>query len=160
MISKEKNRLIARKLRHNFLKLSVSLCVIYIFYFWTNQPSIVIKNNYGTSRNTNTFPLVQNTQEFTIDERRIARHFAIDTLPGLMQRGLIKKYERHHTVTLLHVAGKLWSERSRFFKESLLSEVSIYNKVNGYAIETRVVDHCSYQLYAQISSLEKKEFFD
>jgi hypothetical protein len=77
-----------------------------------------------------------------------------------MQWGLIKKYERHQTGTLLFVAGKLWSERSRFFKESLLSEVSIYNKVNGYSIETRVVDQCSQHLYALISSLEKKEFFD
>ncbi len=44
-------------------------------------------------------------------ERRIARHFEIDTLPGLMQRGLIKKYERRSIGTLLLVEGKIWKNR-------------------------------------------------
>ena len=136
------------------------VCVMFIFYVWTSQPSIVRNNKYGTSRYTNIFPLIRNTQEFSREERRIARHFAIDTLPGLMERGLIVKFERRHNGTLLHVAGRLWKVRSRFFKESLISEISIYNKVNGYAIETRVVDRCSRRLYAEVVSLEKKEIFD
>jgi hypothetical protein len=160
MILKEKYRFFARKYAGFILKLSVMLCVTYIFFLWTRQPSIVLKHKRGASSYTNVFPLVRSTQEFTGEEGRIARHFAIDTLPGLMQRGLIMKYERHHNGTLVHVAGRLWKERSRFFKESLLSEVSIYNKVNGYPIETRVVDQYCQRLYAQVLSLEKKEIFD
>ena len=109
---------------------------------------------------TNIFPLLQNPQEFTDDERGIARHFTVDTLPGLMHRGLTWSIERHQTGTLLLVAGNLWKERSRFFKESLLAEVLIYNKVNGYAVETLVADHSSKRLYAKVLSSEKKEVFD
>ena len=160
MITKEKNQSYARRLTGIVLRLLVTLCVMYIVYLWTNQSNFVIMRKYNTSRYTNLFPLVRKTQEFTGDERRIARHFAIDTLPGLMQRGLITKYERRHNGTLLHVDGKLWNGRSRFFKENLLSEVSIYNKVNGYAIETRIVDRYSHRLYAQVVSLENKEVFN
>lgn len=83
----------------------------------------------------------------------------MDTLPGLIQQGLIKKYKRCELGTLIYVAGTIWKKRSKFFKESLLAEILVYNKVNGYALETRVVDHSSLRLYAQASS-EKKEFFD
>jgi hypothetical protein len=160
MNSKVKIRFVARKIAGIILRISVMVCMMYIFYVWTSQPSRVFKNTSGASRYTNIFPLSRNAQEFTGEERRIARHFALDTLPGLMQRGLIVKFERRHNGTLVHVAGRLWKERSKFFKESLISEVSIYNKVNGYAIETRIVDHCSQRLYAQVLSLENKEIFN
>jgi hypothetical protein len=160
MIPIEKKYFFTLKLLSILLNLSVVLCMIYIVYMWTYQTNIVIRREYNASHFTNIFPLLQNPKEFTGDEGRIAQHFTIDTLPGLMQRGLIMKYERHQTGTLLHVAGKLWKERSRFFKESLLAEVLIYNKVNGYAVETLVVDHCSHRVYAHVSSSENKEVFD
>jgi hypothetical protein len=142
------------------LRLSVVMCVIYFVYAWTTQPNTIIKRKQDVSHFSAIFPYLQDSKEFTNDERRIARHFAIDTLPGLMQKGLIKKYKRYETVTLLLVTGKIWKERSRFFKESLLTEVLVYNKVHGYALETQVVDHRSQRLYAQASSSDKKEFFD
>jgi hypothetical protein len=77
-----------------------------------------------------------------------------------MRSGLIKKYARHQTGTILFVSGKVWKERSRFFKESLLLASLVYNKVNGYPLETRIVDCCSQQLYAHAVSADRKEFFD
>jgi len=118
------------------------------------------KEKHDVARLTDIFPYLHDSKNLSGDVRRIARHFAMDTLPGLMQDGLIKKYERHETVTILLVVGKIWKERSRFFKESLLAEVLVYNKVNGYALETQIVDHHSQRLYAQASSSDKKEFFD
>jgi hypothetical protein len=160
MISTKKKRTFALILLSIFLKLSVVLCLIYLIYVWTCQPSAVVRNKYDASHFANIFSPMRNPKEFSGDECRIARHFTIDTLPGLMQRGLIMKYERHQTGTLLHVAGKLWKKRSRYFKESLLAEVLIYNKVNGYAVETLVVDHSSQRLYAKVSPSEIKEVFD
>lgn len=60
----------------------------------------------------------------------------------------------------MFVAGKVWQGRSRFFKDSLLSAVLVYNKVHGYALETRIVDNRSQQLYAHAISEDRKEFFD
>jgi len=94
------------------------------------------------------------------DEQRIARQFERDTLPGLMRFGLIKKYERHRTCTTVYVAGKIWKERSRFFKESLLLGALVFNKVNGYPLEIKIVDHSSHRLYAQAASEDRKEIFD
>src|SRR5512140_2105771 len=108
MISKKKFRFFNRKYAGFFLRLSGVLCVISMFYLWTNEPSRIHKNTHSTIRDPKIFPLIRNAQEFTGEERRIARHFALDTLPGLMQRGLIVKLERRHDGTLLHVAGKLW----------------------------------------------------
>ena len=125
-----------------------------------SQPSKVSERKHDTSNLTGLFSNPQSKKEISSDEQRIAQQFAIDTLPGLMQKGLIKKYERRESKTLLHVEGSIWKKRSRFFKESLLAEILIYNKVNGYALETMVVDHFSQHIYAQASSQEKKEFFD
>jgi hypothetical protein len=61
---------------------------------------------------------------------------------------------------MVFVAGSIWKKQSRFFKESMLTEVIVYNKVNGYALETRIVDHRSQRLYAHALSTERKEFFD
>jgi hypothetical protein len=103
---------------------------------------------------------VPEVNEIQPDEQRIARHFEADTLPGLIRRGLVKKYERHLNGTKLFVAGEVWKQRSRFFKESLLAEALVYNKVHGYSLETQVIDHCSLHLYARAVSADRKEFFD
>lgn len=143
----------------NLLKLTIGLGLVYIIYFWTNQSDTSIRDRNSHRRSTYMSP-IQLTKEFSSDEHRIAQHFTADTLPGLMRRGLVKKDEWHQSENILFVVGKLWKERSRFFKESLLSETLVYNKVNGYALETRILDHRSQRLYAHAVSAERKEFFD
>lgn len=100
------------------------------------------------------------TNRFSLDEERIANHFIADTLPGLMQKGLIKKYTREQSGTLLHVEGKIWKDRSEFFRQSLLMEIFVYNKVHGYAASTRVIDNQSEKLYASIEPPDRIKFYD
>jgi hypothetical protein len=143
----------------NLIKLIIGLVLIYIVFVWTNQPDSNIQRTTNHRHSSLLLP-AQWTKDFSRDEDRIAQHFSVDTLPGLMRRGLIKKYERRQTGTILYVAGNIWKTRSRFFKESLLSEALVYNKVNGYELETRIIDHRSLQLYAKAISADRKEFFD
>jgi hypothetical protein len=98
--------------------------------------------------------------ECSTDEKRIARHFAVDTLPGLMQKGLVKKYHRNSSGTSLAVNGKLWKERSRYFKTCLLTEVFVHNKVSGYELSAKIIDSVSGKLYAQILPSTKIDLFD
>jgi hypothetical protein len=109
----------------------------------------IFTRNESTKRNAN-----------SADEKRIARHFVTDTLPGLMQAGLIKKYQRNNRGTNLFVTGNLWSARSQFFKKCLLTEIYTYNKVNGYGLLTTIMDSVSGRLYAQISSSAKMDFYN
>jgi hypothetical protein len=140
-------------------RLSVMLCAIYIFSEWSTQPMIKQPvKKFDHSRSGLFF--LKNHNEANSDEQRIARHFTMDTLPGLMQCGLVKRYERRETGTLLLVSGKIWKERSRFFKESLLTEMLVFNQVNGYATGIHVIDYSSNRLYANALSLDRKEFFD
>ncbi len=143
----------------NIIKLTIGLGLVYVIYVWTSQSNTNINEKNNHHRSIGLFPM-QWKKEFESDERKIALHFVADTLPGLMRRGLIKKYECNQSGNVLFVAGKLWKERSRFFKESLLSEALVYNKVNGYVLDTRIVDHRSRHLYAHAVSADRKEFFD
>jgi hypothetical protein len=144
----------------NFLKVIIGVGMIYLIFLWSNQSGRGFRRNTPARHAFVYNSLQQGANEITGDERRIARHFAVDTLPGLMQKGLIKKYKRHQSGTILLVDGKIWKKRSRFFKESLLAEILVYNKVNGYELETRVMDHHSQRLYAHALSTDRKEFFD
>jgi hypothetical protein len=99
-------------------------------------------------------------QPFINDEMRISNLFAEDTLPRLIQYGLVKKYELTHFRTILFVNGKLWKQRSRFFKNCLLTEILVHNKINGYAPETQIVDNQSRRLFAKISPSFAVTFFD
>jgi hypothetical protein len=99
-------------------------------------------------------------QECSPDEKRIARHFIVDTLPGLMQKGLVKKYQRNSSGTSLTVSGKLWKERSRYFKTCLLTEVFVHNKVSGYELSAKIIDNVSGKLYAQILPSTKIDLYD
>ena len=142
-----------------FATVVLSLGLIYTIFVWTGQPGPSEQQSTNRSHFTRVIP-AQSTNEITNEESRIARHFAVDTLPGLMRLGLIKQYKRHPKGTDIFVAGRVWKERSRFFQESLLSEVLVYNKMNGYELETRIIDHRSRQLYAKAISVDRKEFFD
>jgi hypothetical protein len=99
-------------------------------------------------------------KEISPDEKRIAKHFAADTLPGLMQKGLIRRYLRNASGTSITVNGKLWKKRSKFFKMSLLTEVSVFNRVQGYELSTRITDNLSGKLYAYLSPEAKIDFYD
>jgi hypothetical protein len=99
-------------------------------------------------------------KECSPDEKRIAKHFSVDTLPGLMQKGLIQKYQRNASGTSIAVIGKLWRKRSKFFKTSLLTEVFVFNKVQGYELSTKIIDSLSGKLYAYISPSTKMDFYD
>jgi len=97
---------------------------------------------------------------FSNDEQRIAKRFATDTLYGLMRKGLITKYDRFELGTSISVNGNIWKQRSQFFKQSLLKEVSVYNEVNGYDLLTQIVDSKSGKLYAQVSRSAKIWIYD
>lgn len=141
------------------LKLAVVTCLLYILCIWSLEPEIKPRGNH-TYHSADRFSFLEWLDRSTKDEQRIARHFEMDTLPGLMQRGLVRKYERRDEGTVLLVEGNIWRQRSRFFRESLLVEVLVYNKVNGFASSTQVVDYSSRRLYARAVAADRKEFFD
>ena len=97
---------------------------------------------------------------FDKDEERISNLFVEDTLPRLIQFGLIKKYELTQFKTILYVNGNMWKQRSQYFKNCLLTEILVHNKVNGYSPETQIVDNQSRRLFARISPSLKLTFFD
>ncbi len=86
----------------------------------------------------------------TDEEIRIAEEFGERTLPALRQLGLIIHYTRTEAETVITVSGKIWNERSMFFRQKFLEHVFTYHKVNNYPLRTRVIDHRTSQLYAQI----------
>ncbi len=92
-------------------------------------------------------------------EQRIARQFTDTTLPQLRRLGLIKRYHRTEIETVITVTGSVWNERSDFFKESFLTQILVYNRVNGFSSQTRIIDERTERLYAQIVPPDTKEFF-
>jgi len=97
---------------------------------------------------------------FLNDEVRISNLFVEDTLPRLIEYGLVKKYELTQRGTIVSVNGKLWKHTSPFFKNSLLKEILAHNRVNGYAAETHIVDDRSNKLVAKIAPSFEFTFFD
>jgi hypothetical protein len=93
-------------------------------------------------------------------EKKMANHFMSDTLPGLLQKGLIQRYGRNNSGTCIAVNGRLWKNRSIFFKQSLLAEILAYNTVHDYDVSTMILDSVSGKLYAQISPPAKVDIFD
>jgi hypothetical protein len=135
---------------------TVVLCLIYI---WLTEP-LAVEKRKNTSRNFTYNFKDPSLGDATKEEHRIAEHFTADTLPGLIKLGLVKKYERRGTGTLLLVDGKIWKKRSRFFKESLLAEMAVYNRVKGFAAESVILDDRSHQLYARVLPEGRKEIYD
>ena len=148
-----------REFLSNLISFSVVFLLLSVTVILVNQSDKAIierMNKYQFSNPT----LIKPTDEFSVGEQRIAKQFANDTLPGLIQKGLIKKYERHQSGTLLLVVGSLWNERSEFFKKNLLLEIFVHNKVSGYELRTKIIDDKSGKLYAQILPSEKIEFYN
>lgn len=92
----------------------------------------------------------------TPEEQRMAAQFADTTLPELRRLGLITRYSRTEAETLITVNGRVWRERSPFFKESLLRQLCIYNQVNGYQVRSRIVDDATEQLYAELAAPDRR----
>ena len=105
-------------------------------------------------------PLFPPIPWFSTEERRIAAMFVADTLPRLMKMGLITKYERNETNTTVLVAGSIWKARTHFVKDSLLKAVSVYNRVNGFAQPTIILDDHTGVLYAQVLPSDKREIYE
>ena len=136
------------------------LCLIFfIGFFVFRQPDKSLPHAVMEIHPDSLCPILTKEVKQT-DEERIANHFSADTLPWLLGQGFIKKYERTASGTFIAVNGNLWKYRSRYFKQSLLKEVLVYNTFNGYAVSTQVVDSTSGKLYAQIAPSAKMDFYD
>ncbi len=61
--------------------------------------------------------------------------------------------------TIITVSGTIWKKRSSFFKESLLDQIFIYNKVNGFALNTKIIDDKSSALYAEIIPPDRRVIY-
>jgi hypothetical protein len=139
-----------------YVPLLVLLSIAFIIIWQVEKPTPVYKYK---RQFVSTSPLLFK-KECNPDEERIANYFSVDTLPGLMQKGLIQKYRRNATGTCISVNGTLWKDRSEYFKHGLLKAVFVYNKVKGYELSTKIIDSLSGILYAQISSSAKMEFYN
>jgi hypothetical protein len=135
----------------------IVLLSIVLIIIWQDKKSIPVHKDKQQSLGACPF---LSKKECKPDEQRIANHFSADTLPGLMQNGLIEKYGRSAFGTCIAVNGKLWKIRSKYFKKSLLTEVFVYNKVNDYELSAKIIDSVSGKLYAQISSTAKIDIYD
>ncbi|MDD8017566.1 MAG: hypothetical protein PHP42_04275 [Bacteroidota bacterium] len=82
---------------------------------------------------------------------RVAKKFSDTTLPQLQNMGLIIKFERNDFYTVVTVSGKLWKERSPFFKKSFLTELLIYIKVQDYNSRAKIIDSRTGYEYAHVS---------
>jgi hypothetical protein len=149
-----KSELLRRIFR--FTPLIALFSIIVIIIWQIQKPTPVNQNNRQFVYTSPFF----STKECSSDEKRIAEHFAADTLPGLMQKGLIQKYQRTASGTSLVVRGELWKKRSIFFKTSLLREIIVFNKVQGYKLSTKIIDSLSGKVYVSISPSTKMDFYD
>ncbi len=131
----------------NIITVSFALFFVGMTYYFIQRHDEKLLNNpalWGKMNDT----LANNV---TDAERRVALQFSDTTLPQLRRLGLIKSYTRTEIETVITVSGRIWKERSSFFKESLLEQIFIYNKVNGFALNTRIIDNKTSALYAEIT---------
>jgi hypothetical protein len=135
----------------------IVLIAIALFMIWQGEKPVPLQKSKTQFVRV---PPFFSKKEFIPDEKRMANHFSADTLPGLMQKELIQKYRRNTSGTCISVIGRLWRCRSEYFKHSLLTEVSVYNRVNDYELSTTVIDILSGKLYAQISPFGRIDIYD
>ena len=93
-------------------------------------------------------------------EKRVAQNFLKDTIPGLIRRGLITKYERNESGTRIMVSGRVWKKRSQFFKQSFMTALQVYDRLERLQPHARIVDNTSGALYAEISPDSKIALYD
>lgn len=97
---------------------------------------------------------------FSSKEIQTSHIFSDSTLPALQQLGLIIAFEPREWETLIIVSGPIWRERSDFFKESFLHQMSIHNKIHGRPSAVRIMDTLSGKLLAQITVSDRKEIYE
>ena len=132
------------------------LLVILAIIEHSDRAIIERQNKRGFALST----IIQDSNMYSDDERRVARLFIADTLPRLMKKGLITKYERNETGTTLLVVGRVWKGRTRFVKQSLLTAVSVFNKVNDYNLWTMILDDRDGTMYAQVLPSDRRELYE
>ena len=148
---------------NNFTSMLAALALVLFAlsaaYFAFNQSDSRISGQRAKHHQT-TGSLSLQFSDVSADEQRISRLFATDTLPRLLQHGLVMKYERDESGTILKVAGDLWKGRSLFFKRSLLTERVVYNGVNGYEPSTQIRDYRTGHIFAAIKASAWIELYD
>lgn len=97
---------------------------------------------------------------FSSSEIQASHTFSDSTLPALQHMGLIVTFEPREWETLIIVSGPIWRERSDFFKESFLHQMSIHNKIHGRPSAVRIMDTLSGKLLAQITVSDRKEIYE
>lgn len=97
---------------------------------------------------------------FSSSEIQTANRFSDSTLPALQQLGLIVTFEPREWETVIIVSGRMWRERSEFFKESFLNQMIVHNKIRGRPSAVRIMDTSSGTLLAQITVSDKKEIYE
>ena len=146
--------------RMNFLVNAATL----VFILWSGYTFVERSDrriiDRASKRALAFLPAPESSMFISNDERRVANNFISDTLPRLMKMGLITKYQRNEDTTALLVAGRVWNQRSLFVKESLLTAVATYNKVNGFSAWTLVLDDHDGTMYAQVLPSNRKEIYN
>lgn len=125
-----------------------------LFYFYYERDRVILESMARWGKRNDTIAVMS-----TPDEKRIAAQFADSTLPELRRLGLITTYTRTDIETIITVSGAMWNERSDFFKESFLTQIYIYNKVNGFSPGTKIYDEHTSRLLAQIIPPDRKEIY-
>ena len=140
----------------NLIVYSLALLILGgLWYIYWQRDRSIMEHEYRWRSTMDSLAI-----HYTDHEIRVAKKFSDSTLPGLMKKGLIIKYERRQVETVVAVSGKIWKNRSPFFKESFLAQMTIHNKVRGYPTAVRIVDHRSNRLYAQITTSEQKLIYE
>lgn len=142
----------------NIIAVSVAIAFIGIaFHFIQRHDEQVLNGTlrYGSTSDT----IADHFTQATDAEKRIALQFTNTTLPQLRRLGLVKSYTRTELDTVITVSGKIWNERSQFFKESLLEQIFVYNSVNGFALTTKIIDERTSELYAEITPPNRRDIY-
>ena len=134
--------------------LALAVAGVLWYIYWQRDRSIM-EHGYRWHNTMDSLAM-----HYTDHEIRVAKKFSDTTLPGLMKKGLIIKYDRRQVETVVTVSGKIWKNRSPFFKESFLTQMMIHNRVRGYPTAVKIVDQRSSRLYAQITTSEQKIIYE
>ncbi|MDP1676092.1 MAG: hypothetical protein Q8L88_04440 [Bacteroidota bacterium] len=139
----------------NIVVVSLALAFVGTTYYFIYRHDEELLTNYSRWGKMSETPVNHSTAE----EIRVALQFSDSTLPQLQQLGLIKSFTRTEIETIVTVSGAIWNERSAFFKKSLLEQIFIYNKVNGYSVKTKIIDEQTSELYAEITPPDRRAVY-
>ena len=89
---------------------------------------------------------------WTPEERRQGELFGSDTIPHLMRSGLIAQYREESGRAIVVVNGKLWLDRSEYFKISFLKQAYLSLRMRSESPAIEVRDSASRALVAEALS--------